>query len=104
MVPAARAGMDTNRQERQHRTVDADVAVIGMAGCFPAALADADVFDASFFDFTAEAARSLSPQQRLFLEHSWHALEDAGHDPRRSNGLIGAFTGPDVSSELAAQL
>lgn len=104
MAPAARAGMDTDRQERQHRTVDVDVAVIGMAGCFPAALADADVFEASFFDFTAEDARALSPQQRLFLEHSWHALEDAGHDPRRFNGLIGAFAGPDVSSELAAQL
>jgi acyl transferase domain-containing protein len=77
------------------------MAVIGMAGNSAAALADADMFDASFFGFTPEDAHILDPQQRLFLEHSWHALEDAGHDPRRFAGLIGVFA---CSDALAARV
>jgi acyl transferase domain-containing protein len=64
-------------------------------------LADVDMLDAPFSGLTPEYARVLDPQQRLFLEYSWDALEDAGHDPRRFDGLIGVFAGSCSSSLVA---
>jgi acyl transferase domain-containing protein/NAD(P)-dependent dehydrogenase (short-subunit alcohol dehydrogenase family) len=59
-----------------------------------------DEFDASFFGYSPRDAEILDPQQRLFLECSWHALEDAGYDPSRPGPLIGVFGGADLSSYL----
>lgn len=59
--------------------------------CF--AVADIDLFDAEFFGFTAREAQLLDPQQRLFLECVWHALEDAGHVPEKYPGRIGVYAG-----------
>src|SRR5215470_1074360 len=44
-----------------------------------AVLDDIEMFDASFFDFTPREASLMDPQQRLFLEHAWEALENAGY-------------------------
>ena len=33
-------------------------------------------FDADFFGFTKAEAEQMDPQHRLFLEHSWSALEN----------------------------
>ncbi len=49
-----------------------------------------DKFDAGFFRITPINARMMDPQQRMMLEMSWHALEDAGMDP---NLLKGSRTG-----------
>jgi phthiocerol/phenolphthiocerol synthesis type-I polyketide synthase E len=54
---------------------------------------DADLFDASFFGFTPREAETMDPQQRLFLECAWTALESAGYDPDRYEGLIGVYGG-----------
>ena len=35
----------------------------------------------------------MDPQQRIFLETAWSALEAAGYDPERYAGLIGVFGG-----------
>ena len=63
-------------------------------------LEDVDLFDAAFFGFSPREAESLDPQQRLFLETAWHALEDAGYDPATFPGLIGVYGGCAMSSYL----
>jgi acyl transferase domain-containing protein len=53
-------------------------------------LDDVDKFDADFFGVRPREACSIDPQQRLMLEVSWCALEDAGIVPAR---LAGSATG-----------
>jgi len=57
-------------------------------------------FDARFFGFSPREAELMDPQQRLFLEESWKALEDAGIDPARPPGRIGVFAGTGLASYL----
>ncbi|GAA2696431.1 hypothetical protein GCM10010412_090320 [Nonomuraea recticatena] len=61
-------------------------------------------FDAAFFGFSPKEAQILDPQHRLFLEHSWAALEDAGCDPKRFDGAIGVFGGCAHSSYMQNNL
>lgn len=50
-----------------------------------------DEFDADYFGFPPQSARTLDPQHRLFLQCAWHAFEDAGCDPARFDGSIGVY-------------
>ncbi len=53
-----------------------------------------DQFDADFFGISQREANNMDPQQRLFLEVAWHALEDAGIPPRQTSGSsTGVFLG-----------
>ena len=51
---------------------------------------DIEWFDSRFFRISPIEARLMDPQQRMMLETSWEALEDAGIDP---DGLRGSQTG-----------
>ena len=50
-------------------------------------------FDAGLFGISPGEAELIDPQQRVFLECSWHALEHAGYDPGRFPGDIAVFAG-----------
>ncbi|HYO55279.1 polyketide synthase, partial [Archangium sp.] len=63
-------------------------------------LEDVNLFDASFFHCSPREAESIDPQQRLFLECVWEALENAGHDPARVSGPIGLFAGAGAPGYL----
>jgi glutamate-1-semialdehyde aminotransferase/3-oxoacyl-(acyl-carrier-protein) synthase/acyl carrier protein len=54
---------------------------------------DADKFDAGFFGVNPRVAALMDPQQRVFLETAWGALEDAAYDPAQFEGLIGVYAG-----------
>ncbi|MBL8331284.1 MAG: aminotransferase class III-fold pyridoxal phosphate-dependent enzyme [Rubrivivax sp.] len=58
----------------------------------------ADEFDEAFFGFTPAEASLLDPQQRLFLQAAWEALEHAGHDPRRLGFPVGVYAGGTANS------
>src|SRR6185369_10908747 len=52
-----------------------------------------ELFDAGFFGYSPREAEILDPQQRVFLECAWEALENAGYDSRRVPGPVGVFAG-----------
>ncbi len=61
---------------------------------FGAFVDDIDLFDAGFFRISPVEVELLDPQQRMILETSWLALEDAGMDTVLLNGSrTGVYTG-----------
>ncbi|MFF4013132.1 beta-ketoacyl synthase N-terminal-like domain-containing protein, partial [Streptomyces sp. NPDC001717] len=64
-----------------------------------------DRFDASFFDFSARDAELMDPQQRLFLETVWLAMEDAGYAPGGiGGGRVGVYAGASSSTYLLTRI
>jgi phthiocerol/phenolphthiocerol synthesis type-I polyketide synthase E len=59
-----------------------------------------EMFDAGLFGLTPREAEVMDPQQRVFLECAWEALEDAGHDPHRFGGWIGVYAGAAIGKYL----
>ena len=74
-------------------------------------LCDIDHFDPSFFNISGSEAACMDPQQRIFLEEAYKALEDAGYvgdaaDGKRC-GVYAGYNGGDyrqlLSGEIPAQ-
>ncbi len=63
-----------------------DTLSIPSACRFGAFLTDIDQFDAEFFRISPPEAEFLDPQQRMMLETSWRALENANIDPEQLRG------------------
>ena len=69
-------------------------------------MADVDKFDAPFFHISPREAELMDPQQRLFLEVVWRAIEDAAYRPSElAERRVGLFVGVSTSdySELLAR-
>ncbi|MFD5724357.1 SDR family NAD(P)-dependent oxidoreductase [Streptomyces sp. NPDC127036] len=54
-------------------------------------LEDADAFDAAFFGVSPSEAEILDPQNRVFLELSWEALESAAVVPGQAEEVISVY-------------
>lgn len=54
---------------------------------------DVEYFDAKFFSMSAREAEMVDPQQRVFLECAWEALESAGYSPGAYKGRVGIYAG-----------
>src|SRR5262249_4749413 len=63
-------------------------------------LGDPSLFDASFCRYSPREARFIDPQQRLFLECGWQALEQSGYDPGHYDGRIGVYAGAAMNTYL----
>ncbi|MDB9379834.1 amino acid adenylation domain-containing protein, partial [Nodularia sphaerocarpa] len=57
-------------------------------------------FDASFFGYSPREAQVIDPQQRLYLECAWEALENAGYQPDSDDYTIGVYGGVAPSTYL----
>ncbi|WP_386825504.1 SDR family NAD(P)-dependent oxidoreductase [Lysobacter brunescens] len=57
----------------------------------------ADEFDPRFFSITPRDAEQIDPQERLFLQHAWMAIEDAGYTRAAlqacRGGQVGVYAG-----------
>jgi acyl transferase domain-containing protein/aryl carrier-like protein/SAM-dependent methyltransferase len=61
-------------------------------------LAERACFDPLFFSISPREAVSMSPHQRLILQESWKALEDAGYNPKSlAEAEVGVFVGAEPS-------
>jgi acyl transferase domain-containing protein len=56
-------------------------------------LKNIDTFDYGFFKITPKEARLMDPNQRLFLQTAWHALEDAGYINKIRKTRTGIYVG-----------
>lgn len=56
-----------------------------------AILKDIEYFDAEFFEFTPNDAKLTDPQQRIFLECAWEALEVSGYPPQTTPRNVGVY-------------
>nr|ASA76631.1 polyketide synthase [Pyxidicoccus sp. MCy9557] len=90
-IPRERWDIDAVYDPTPHKDPDK---TYGRWGGF---LGDIDKFDAAFFNIAGREADLMDPQQRLFLEESWKALEDAGYATKSvSNRRCGVFVGVET--------
>lgn len=78
---------------------DADPDAEGKMYCrWMGVLDDADAFDPRFFRITPQEALYMDPEQRLFLQEGYRALEDAGYVGDIADGLnCGIYLGMESS-------
>ncbi|MDP2513974.1 polyketide synthase [Photobacterium damselae subsp. piscicida] len=73
------AGVDADVHQREHFVPSGAV------------IDNPEYFDASLFGYSPAEATSIDPQQRLFLQNVWHALEHAGYAPTQAPSKTGVF-------------
>ena len=62
---------------------------------------EVDKFDAPFFGISPREAQMMDPQQRIFLETVWKAIEDSGHKVSDLSGTrTGLFVGAATNDYL----
>ena len=63
-------------------------------------LDQSECFDTAVFGVTRREAEYMDPQQRVFLELCWAALENAGYNPKSTGRPTGVFAGTVPSTYL----
>jgi acyl transferase domain-containing protein/NADPH:quinone reductase-like Zn-dependent oxidoreductase/acyl carrier protein len=93
-------GIDATREVPRSRWAnsryfDEDPTILDKTYCKRGGFLDQiDKFDAAFFNISGKEAEQTDPQQRLFLEEAWKALEDAGYTSKMLDGKrCGVFVG-----------
>ncbi len=78
----------------------------GKPGYVPAKglISGVDLFDAAFFGILPKDAKIMDPQQRIFLELAWEAMERAGYTPDSHSQRIGVYAGAYFDTYLLANL
>ena len=64
-------------------------------------LENIEYFDPNFFGISPYEASITDPQQRIFLEICWEALEKAGYSENRSEVVVGVFAGAGDNTYLS---
>ncbi|MCM2442444.1 acyltransferase domain-containing protein [Agrobacterium vitis] len=82
----------------KQRGVSAEMAALADFVAASTPLLGADRFDAGFFGYSPAEAEILDPQQRIFLECAWQALEAAGYVGDRYQGPIGVFAAAGINT------
>lgn len=76
-----------------------DGEAVDLVGAFLDRIED---FDASRFGLTSHETRMMDPQQRLFLEATWEAVERAGYAPEELTGRrCAVFAGSNANEYLS---
>ncbi|WP_299124660.1 polyketide synthase [uncultured Winogradskyella sp.] len=71
-----------------------DPLYVGARGIIPSA----KEFDAKFFGINPKLAEAMDPQQRVFLEIAWEALEHSGYLPKHYDGRVGVYAGSGTNT------
>lgn len=66
-------------------------------------LEDTRGFDASLFGYSPREATVADPQQRVFLECAWTALEQAGYSVAEGRGRVAVFAGANFSGYMQSR-
>src|SRR5208282_48484 len=67
-------------------------------------LDDIELFDPAFFGILPKEAELIDPQQRIFLECCWQAIEDAGYDPQAYPGAVAVYAGSSANTYFLRNL
>ncbi|HMA63903.1 MAG TPA: type I polyketide synthase, partial [Chitinispirillaceae bacterium] len=63
-------------------------------------ISNPEMFDAQFFGFSPKDAAIIDPQQRLFLQCGWEAIESAGYDVSVIKFPVAVFGGSNLNFYL----
>ncbi|MEP7049206.1 MAG: SDR family NAD(P)-dependent oxidoreductase [Pseudomonadota bacterium] len=103
-----RAGVDclTNFTDTELEAAGVDAAMRARPGWVArgTVLEDVDLFDAAFFGYSPREAQVIDPQQRVFLECAWEALDHAGYGAEAPGTSVGVYAGSSLNSYLLSQL
>src|SRR5258708_5777290 len=67
-------------------------------------LDEVELFDAPFFGISAREAEIMDPQQRIFLECAWEAIEAAGYAGEYGSRAISVYAGCTMNTYLPYNL